>query len=213
MSRLAFSGWTSGLCAALVLAVACGNALFQEERQNGPLGLEHEYRIEPAVKASVEHNTSVSDAGSEGRMDVELFENDSSTFSSFGDEKPLMAFTRCWSHGDTTTVIGALGLFVKSGYRIDLVKDRFSVFYFTGSDIEMYKLNKADTTLSLGIAVPAIGAQVTLTHKPSDHPGEEILGIVDLLSEDFYEVGNNGEAKDRIRLRAYFRVRPSKDAP
>lgn len=146
-------------------------------------------------------------------MDVELFENDSSTFSSFGDEKPLMAFTRCWSHGDTTTVIGALGLFVKSGYRIDLVKDRFSVFYFTGSDIEMYKLNKADTTLSLGIAVPAIGAQVTLTHKPSDHPGEEILGIVDLLSEDFYEVGNNGEAKDRIRLRAYFRVRPSKDAP
>ena len=101
-------------------------------------------------------------------------------------------------------------MFVGFGFYLDLFKDSCTITHLAKSDAEIYKMNKTGTTLTFGLSVPCPYKTLILVEKPAFKEGETIEGILELISQDFWEVANGQEKKYRMQLKAYFRTDPIK---
>lgn len=141
-------------------------------------------------------------------MDVKFFENDSLVYDTYSKRKSI---DECMIYGslegDTINIIGFAGMFAGFGYQIALFKDSCIVRHFAKSDEEIYKLNKNDS-LNFGVSVPCKTYKLTLTEKPTFKKGEVLEGIIELTSEDYYDVANDKETKNKIQLTGYFKTDP-----
>ena len=109
--------------------------------------------------------------------------------------------------GDIIYMYGFLGTYGSFGYNIVLFKDSCAVGYFAKSDSAKYKLKREDS-LELGILVHCKTSNLTLPKKPKFQAGEFVEGIIELTSEDYYEVVNGKESRCRMQLKSYFRTNP-----
>ena len=102
---------------------------------------------------------------------------------------------------------GFMGIFAGIGYQISLFKDTCIVTHFIKSDAKIYKLKKSDS-LNFGVSVPCKTYTLTLANKPILKKRHVIEGIVELTSEDYYEVANGEEKKYSVQLKGYFKTGP-----
>jgi hypothetical protein len=109
--------------------------------------------------------------------------------------------------GDTINITGFMGMFAGFGYQIALFKDTCIVRHFMKSDAEIYKLNKTDS-LTFGVSVPCKTYKLTLTNKPSFKKGDIVEGVIELMSDEYYEVANGNERKYKMQLTGYFKTEP-----
>jgi len=162
------------------------------------------YKVDSSIKEKVNKQTSSTNGAALGHMEVKMFENDSLIFDSNGKDKKLEFFTMTNMKKDTIHIIGFSGIFSGFGFYLALCKDSCSIKHFVKSDAEIYKMNKSDTTLTFGLSIPCLQKSLTLVKKPTFKEGEIIEGILELTSQDYWEVANGHERKYRMQLIAYF---------
>jgi hypothetical protein len=141
-------------------------------------------------------------------MDFKMLENDSVVADTYAQGKSIdECMMMSLLEGDTINITGFMGMFAGFGYQIALFKDTCIVRYLGKSDVETYKLNKTDS-LAFGVSVPCKTYKLTLVNKPTFKKGDIVEGIIELTSNDYYEVANGKENKYRIQLTGYFRTDP-----
>ncbi|MBL1162152.1 MAG: hypothetical protein D8M52_10630 [Chlorobi bacterium] len=184
----------------LVAITSCGQT--QKPFDNGS------YIVDNSIKQKVDKKVKSYNGVTMSSMDVKLYENDSVTADTYSKGKSIdecMTFTTL--DGDTINITGFAGMFAGFGYQITLFKDTCIVRHYAKSDAEIYKLHKTDS-LEFGVSVPCKTYKLTLSKKPTFKKGEVLEGIIELTSEDYYEVANRGETKCKIQLTGYFKTDP-----
>jgi hypothetical protein len=157
------------------------------------------YTVDPAVAAQVQAHMTSENKLSLGSVYVEILENDSNVMGKELMAKPLPCMIITQRQGDTVLILGHVGMFTGFGFLVALFGDSCIVYQAANSDAPMYKLHKNDS-LQFGVDVPCLRFSVTLANKPHFTKGEVIDGIVRLSSEEYYEVGNDGEKRVRMNI-------------
>ena|SRR5690554_1041917 len=165
------------------------------------------YQFNSKIKKQIEQKVKTFNGVTMGSMDFKMYENDSLIVDSDSKGKSIECILNSNLSGDTVSITGFMGMFAGFGYQIKLYKDTCIVSHFATSDAEIYKLKKTDS-LTFGVSVPCKSYSLTLTEKPTIKKGEIISGIVELESEDYFEVANGVENKYRVVLKGYFRTEP-----
>ncbi len=166
------------------------------------------YTINPAVKDEVAKKISSVNDIVLGAIDYKLYENDSLIIDSHSTGKSGECFTMASLEGDTINITGFMGMFAGFGYTIALYKDSCVVRHFSKSDEAIYKLHKNDS-LEFNVSVPCRSYSLTLAAKPVFKKRETVQGIIELISEDYYEAANGEEKKYRMQLKSWFRASPA----
>jgi hypothetical protein len=186
----------------LLLAVLTSCGQTQKPFDNGS------YTVDNSIKQKVDKKVKSYNGITMSSMDFKLFENDSIAVDTYSEGKSIdecLTFTRV--EGDTINVLGWAGMFAGLGYQITLFKDTCIVRHYVKSDAIVYKLHKNDS-LDFGIYVPCKSYKLTLSKKPTFKKGEILEGVIDLTSEDYYEVANGRETKYKVQLTGYFKTDP-----
>ena len=166
------------------------------------------YVVDPSIKARVEKKAKSFEGVTMSSMDFKMFENDNIVADTYAKGKSVDEFMTMTSlDGDTINITGFMGMFAGFGYQIALFKDTCIVRFFMKSDAEIYKLNKTDS-LTFGVSVSCKTYKLTLTNKPTFKKGEIIEGIIELMSNEYYEVANGNERKYKMQLTGYFKTEP-----
>lgn len=165
------------------------------------------YSINPAVKDEVEKKISSANGIILGTIDYKLYENGSLIIDSHEKGKSSECFTMASLKGDTISITGFMGMFAGFGYTIELYRDTCIIRHFAKSDAEIYKLHKNDS-LQFGVSVPCTAYSLTLAAKPAFTKGGVAEGIIELTSEEYYEVANGEERKYKMQLKSWFRTQP-----
>ncbi len=183
------------------LFTSCGQT--KQESVNGT------YEVDSKIGELIEQKVQSFDGVSFGTMDFKFYENDKLITDTYDKDKGIECITMKALVGDTAVVTGFMGMFTGFGFQITLFKDTCIVRYIVASDVEMYKLNKTDS-LTIALSVPCKTYKLTLENKPTFEKEEIIQGIIELTSEEYYEVANGKERKYRIELVGYFKAEPLK---
>jgi hypothetical protein len=184
----------------VVLISSCGQT--QKPINNGS------YIVDNSIKAQVDKKVKSRNGITTSSMDFKLFENDSLTFDTYSKGKSIdECMTFATLTGDTINITGFAGMFAGFGYQIALFKDTCIVRHFVKSDAEIYKLHKEDS-LNFGISVPCKTYKLILSKKPAFGKDEILEGIIELTSEDYYEVANGDTKKCKVQLTGYFKTDP-----
>jgi len=165
------------------------------------------YSTNPTVKDDVAKKISSANGIILGAIDYKLYENDSLIIDSHEKGKSAECFTMASLEGDTISITGFMGMFAGFGYTIELYRDTCIIRHFSKSDAEIYKLNKNDS-LEFGVSVPCKTYSLMLAQKPSFKKGEIVEGIIELTSDEYYEVANGVERKYKMQLKSWFKTQP-----
>jgi len=166
------------------------------------------YTVDNSVKAKVDKKVKSFNGVTMSSMDFRMYENDSLIGDTYAKGKSIdECMTMSTLQGDTINIVGFMGMFAGFGYQIELFKDTCIVRHFAKSDAEIYKLNKNDS-LEFGVSVPCKTYKLTLSKKPTFKKGEIVEGIIELTSDDYYEVANGKESRYKMQLTGYFRTDP-----
>jgi len=187
--------------AAFCLCIAALNTTMAQTRQDYTT-----FKVDRSVKDTVDKLTTLTDGFATGQMKIRLFVNDSLFFDTYDKDENLEFFTMTFIEKDTIQIIGFFGMFVGFGFYLDLFKGGCSITHLVKSDAEIYKINKSDTSLTYKLSVPCSERKLTLVNKPTFRKGEIIQGIIELTSQDYWEVANGHENKYRVQLKAYFKA-------
>ena len=140
--------------------------------------------------------------------DIKLYKDDKLVEDTYTNGKSIDEGAVMSSREFTEEMIyiyGFVGTSGNFGYKIVLFKDTCTVEYFAKSDSVKYKLNKNDI-LASGVLVPCKISRLTISKKPKPYAGEFVEGILEVTSEDYYEVVNGKESRCRMQLKSYFRT-------
>jgi len=185
----------STLC---VIVISCGQT--PKPVNNGA------YIIDPGIRSTVDKKVKSGRGLIMTSMDFRMFENDSIVDDTYANGKSIdECMTMSSLDGDTINITGFLGMTAAFGYQIALFKDTCIVRHFIKSDAEIYKLKRSDS-LTFGISVPCKTYKLTLTAKPTFKKGDVVEGIIELMSDEYYEVANGNETKYKMQLTGYFRT-------
>jgi hypothetical protein len=166
------------------------------------------YVVDQSIKAKVDKKVKSFNGVTMSSMDFKMFENDSIVADTYAKGKSVdECMTMTSLDGDTINITGFMGMFAGFGYQIALFKDTCIVRHFIKSDAEIYKLNKTDS-LTFGVSVPCKTYKLTLTNKPTFKKGDIVEGIIELMSDEYYEVANGNERKYKMQLTGYFKTEP-----
>lgn len=167
------------------------------------------YVVDPSIKATVDNKVKSFNGVTMSSMDFKMFENDSIVGDTYAKGKSIdECMIMVALDGDTINITGFMGMFVGFGYQIALFKDTCIIRHFAKSDAEIYKLNKTDS-LDFGVSVPCKTYKLTLSNKPTFKKGDIVEGIIELMSEEYYEVASGNERKYKIQLTGYFKMKLS----
>ena len=183
------------------------NFLFTACGQTKSDSFKSTYQINSKIKNQIDQKVKTFNGVTKGSMDFKMYENDSLIVDSDSFGKSIECMLNTTLSSDTVRIIGFMDMFAGFGYQIELYKDTCIVHHFATSDAKIYKLKKTDS-LAFGVSVPCKTYSLTLTEKPTIKKGEIISGIVELESEDYFEVANGDENKYRVVIKGYFRTEP-----
>jgi hypothetical protein len=166
------------------------------------------YIVDNSIKSHVDKKVKSFNSVTMSSMDFKMFVNDSIVGDTDSQGKSIdECITMASLDGDTINITGFLGMTAAFGYQITLFKDTCIVRHFVKTDAEIYKYKKTDS-LNFGVSVPCKIYKLTLTSKPTYKKGDIVEGIIELTSDDYYEVTNGHENKLKMQLAGYFRTGP-----
>jgi hypothetical protein len=168
------------------------------------------YLIDPEIGLLISREITVPEFETEGythsTIHLKMYENDNLVWETNSEEKILnQCITTCKKSGDTLTIRCSIGLTAAFGYNLIIIGDKYEVFLFSKTDMEIYKLNKNDKP-SFGIYVPSEKSELVLTQKPKLNVGDKISGKIEFLSEEYFETTNSGNNKLFDEITGYFSV-------
>ncbi|NII23556.1 hypothetical protein HB364_00590 [Pseudoflavitalea sp. X16] len=166
------------------------------------------YIIDNSIKSQVDKKVKSFKGLTMSSMDFRMYQNGNLIGDTYAKGKSIdECMTMTTLQGDTINIVGFMGMFAGFGYQISLFKDTCIVRHFAKSDTEIYKLHENDS-LEFGVSVPCKTYKLTLAEKPTFKKGQILEGIIELTSDEYYEVANDKESKFKIQLTGYFRTDP-----
>ena len=190
---------TITLIAVFISFITCGQTSNRRTDQS--------YQIDSGLTDKIEKKVKSFNDVSMGSIDFRIYQNDSLVGETYSMAKSMESVTMSELNGDTAYITGFLGMFAGLGFQITLFKDTCIIRHLAKSDVEIYKLNKSDSP-GFGVFVPCRTYNLKLISKPAFKKGEIIEGLIELSSEDYYEVSNGEDSKYRIELTGYFKTQP-----
>ena len=162
------------------------------------------YKIDESIKDEVNDNIGNMNGVPIGNMEIRVFEDDVLIFDNFGENEKGELVFMVTQQQDTISIIGFIGFTMAIGFYLDLYGDSYELTYLVKSDADIYKYNKQDTKLSYKLSVPCSYTSCILTDTPTFMEEDSISGIVELKSNEFWQLANGRENKYRVELKAYF---------
>ncbi len=159
------------------------------------------------MKDSIEMRTIELEGRLYGSINFRLFGNDSLLVENQTFDVNSYAKNMSFLHGDTIQTFGFLN-FIKFGFGYNVVlsnENTCSISCIIASESGTLKLHKEDT-LSESLIVPCVSSELIIPAKPKFKQGEIVLGKINLISSDFYDVEEDAEIKYRIELTGYFKT-------
>lgn len=184
---------------SIILLISCNNKERVSEKTS--------YKINPEIASEIDINTKLDGKLEMGAMEIKVFEDDSLVAETFSSDKCLPFWIMPENSKNSIQIMGIVGLFDASGFRLGLTKTNYDVNYFSSSDFGIYKVNKKDTTLTGQINLKCKKTTLVLEKYPQFEKGNEISGIVEFKTPDYWEVSNGKEKKVRIEAKAYFKTK------
>lgn len=142
-----------------------------------------------------------------GSINFRLFGNDSLLVEYQAFDINSYAKNMSFLHGDTIKTVGFLN-FIKFGFGYSVLlsnENTCSISCVIASESGTLKLHKEDT-LSESLIVPCVSSELIIPSKPKFKQGEIVLGKINLISSDFYDVEEDAEIKYRLELTGYFKT-------
>lgn len=137
-----------------------------------------------------------------GLMDIKVYEDDVLLANDEKEKAKLLFLTSL--RNDTISITGFSGFATALGFYLDLHGDNYTLSFMIHADSEIYRYTK-DGDRHFTLSVPCSYTSCILTSKPTFSKGETVSGVVELKSEDFWQVLSNGkENKYHVELKAYF---------
>lgn len=165
------------------------------------------YIVDNNVKKQVEKEVSSFNGIIFGAMDFKMFENDSLIADTYSKGKSIECITMTTLDGDTANIAGFVGISAAFGFKIALFKDTCIIRFFESSDF-IDTTTKPDSSIFVGGSLPCKTYKLTLANKPQIKKGEIIEGIIELTTDDFYQVSNGIKTKNKVYLKGYFKTEP-----
>lgn len=156
---------------------------------------------------SIERRTIELDGRLYGSINFKLFGNDSLLVEYQAFDVNSYAKNMSFLHGDTIQSVGFLN-FIKFGFGYSVLlsnENTCSISCVIASESGTLKLHKEDA-LSESLIVPCVSSELIIPSKPKFKQGEIVLGKINLISSDFYDVEEDAEIKYRIELTGYFKT-------
>lgn len=167
------------------------------------------YKVDESLRKEVENNTGDMNGVPIGKFELRIYENDVLTFDNFGDEQKGELFFMTSYQNDTISIIGIAGFTMALGFYLDLYRNNYELTYMIKSDAEIYKYNEDDAKAYHKLSVPCSYTSCTLTSKPTFKTEDIVSGVVELKSNDFWDLANGRKNKYRVELKAYFIAKES----
>ena len=165
-----------------------------------------EYKIDSEIISEVAENTRTEGKMDIGAMEIRYYENDSLVSETVSNDKVIPFFIMQEHSSDTIQIHCVVGMFDAWGIQLQIDKTNFKVAYFSGADFGIYKKQKTDTILAAGINLECKNASLTLLDYPRFEDNEEIIGIVEFKTPEYWQVLNRKEKKIRIEGKACFKT-------
>ena len=182
-------------------------ALYSCEQTQKPID-NGNYVVDNSIISKVEEKVKSSGGVTRSSMDFKMFKNDSIIADTYSKGKSINeCITIASLEGDTINIKGFLGMTAAFGFQIVLFSDTCIIRHFMKTDVEIFKYRKTDS-LSFSVLVPCREYRLTLVNKPTFKKGDIIEGIIELTSDDYYEVVDGEENKYKMQLTGYFRTEP-----
>lgn len=163
--------------------------------------------IDSQMHDSIERRTIELDGRLYGSINFRLFGNDSLLVEYQAFDVNSYAKNMSFLHGDTIQSVGFLN-FIKFGFGYSVLlsnENTCSISCVIASESGTLKLHKEDA-LSESLIVPCVSSELIIPSKPKFKQGEIVLGKINLISSDFYDVEEDAEIKYRIELTGYFKT-------
>ena len=163
--------------------------------------------IDSQMHDSIERRTIELDGRLYGSINFRLFGNDSLLVEYQAFDVNSYAKNMSFLHGDTIQSVGFLK-FIKFGFGYSVLlsnENTCSISCVIASESGTLKLHKEDA-LSESLIVPCVSSELIIPSKPKFKQGEIVLGKINLISSDFYDVEEDAEIKYRIELTGYFKT-------
>lgn len=189
----------SGLFLIILLLISCSSG----DRVNTKV----EYKIDPGIITEVAKNTRKEGKIDIGSMEIRYYEDDSLVTETFSSNQAIPFFIMQKHSTQTIRIDCVVGMFDAWGIHLELDKTKFNIAHFSGADFGIYRKQKSDTVLSPGIYLKCKHPSLTLQAYPQFEDGEEISGIIEFKTPEYWEVSNGKEKKIRIEGKAYFRTK------
>ena len=165
------------------------------------------YPIDESIIKEVAANTRKDGKMEIGSLEIRYYEDDSLITETFSNDKSVSFWIIQKHSPDHIQLTGMVGMFDASGFRLGITKEKFNVDYFTNADFGIYKKKKSDTVLSSGVTLQCKDESLTLSAYPGFEDGEDIIGIVEFKTPEYWQVSNGKEKKIRLEGKAYLSTR------
>lgn len=158
------------------------------------------YTIDNKIKQEVDKKVESFLGRTTSKVDFKMYENDSLIVDSYSKGKSFDCITMSTLEGDTVNIVGFIGMSAALGFKISLFRDTSIVSYFESTDaIDTTYLS--DSSLFTG-TINCKNYKLTLANKPKK--GEKIEGIIELTTDDYYQIKNGNRSKNKMYLKSYF---------
>lgn len=186
----------SGLFLTILLVISCSSGDGMNNKA--------EYKIDPEIIAEVAENTRKEGKLNIGSMEIRYYEDDSLITETFSRDQAIPFFIMQEHSAQNIRIDAVVGMFDAWGIHLELDKTKFTVSYFSGADFGIYKKQKSDTVLSPEIYLTCKHPSLTLKAYPQFEDDEEVSGIIEFKTPEYWEVSNGREKKVRVEGKAYF---------
>lgn len=202
------------LLVAVCLAICSGG---QTTTYNTNYGL----TIEPNMKDMVEKYVTPSEFGIgqgkiliyNNRMLLDIYEDDKlrNTYKQQDNKSSVFKSFYYWK-GDTLGIDGAFGLFGGTGFSIQLVNNRATLYHMVASDEYPSYAYKQKDSLIPRLQVPCVDTRIALSEIPDSTKSQVVYGYVEFKSVDYFVSSGHADGQEilprrkrRVNMRIYFK--------
>ncbi len=167
----------------------------------------HAYTLDSNVSTRVEPKVAVRNTINIGSVDYRVMINDSISINTYDSLSMFKSgVVSAYIHGDSICIWGFFGRMGTFGFQISFFQDSCQVNYVVWDDFPKYKM-KPNDSLHDNLLVPCKNYTLTISRKPTFKSDQNIGGIVDFETADFFYRPSGGrDRKISVKLTGYFRT-------
>ncbi|HZV68636.1 MAG TPA: hypothetical protein VFG10_03800 [Saprospiraceae bacterium] len=164
---------------------------------------ELEYIINPTLKDSIDKYSNTEGNEYYGKFEINLYGNDEVIFSTSDLPKAPFGLNRAILYNDKLSLQGTYGI-IGIGYELRIDGSNSRLEFLCSFPESVLKMNLSDT-LTNELKMNIISPQVIFTKQPEFALKEEITGIVQFITPEFYVFEGEEHQKCKYEVKSYFK--------